>query len=63
MRIALESNCPHCGSWNLRRSRQTGLLTHVLRGFTLKPYRCRSCFRRFFGPRAAPANRQCAAAS
>jgi len=55
MKITLESNCPRCGSRNIRRSRHDSVLVRTLRYCLLDPYRCRSCFRRFFRPRVAVA--------
>jgi len=43
--MAEERKCPHCGSFEVIRSRRR-LLEHLL--FVLKPFRCRSCHFRFF---------------
>jgi len=52
MTINLESNCPRRSSKDVQRSRQASALNAILRPLLLNPYGCRSCFRRFFAPRA-----------
>jgi hypothetical protein len=39
--------CPRCGWHNTRPSHTKSLLDTVLRTFSLRPYRCRSCGNRF----------------
>jgi DNA-directed RNA polymerase subunit M/transcription elongation factor TFIIS len=39
--------CPRCGWHNTRPSHTKGILDSVLRTFSLRPYRCRSCGNRF----------------
>ena len=41
--------CPHCGDWDTRLSRQRKLLDYFLMAFLFWPYRCRTCYRRFWG--------------
>jgi len=53
VRITFETNCPCCGSRDIRKSRRTGPWIALLRQLLLDLYRCRSCFRRFFRPRIA----------
>jgi transposase-like protein len=42
--------CPKCGSTDVRRSKNEGILAGVLRMFGRWPFRCRSCRTRFFRP-------------
>src|SRR6185312_9227659 len=49
---AMKWNCPKCGSRDTRRSRRSGMVTRLLRRFSMSRYRCRSCRNRFF--RIAP---------
>jgi DNA-directed RNA polymerase subunit M/transcription elongation factor TFIIS len=39
--------CPRCGWRNTRPSYSKNILDSVLRTFSLRPYRCRSCGNRF----------------
>ena len=39
--------CPNCGWRNTRPSHTRTLLDTVLRTFSMRPYRCRSCGNRF----------------
>ena len=39
--------CPRCGWHNTRPSHTKHILDSVLRTFSLRPYRCRSCGNRF----------------
>jgi hypothetical protein len=40
--------CPKCGSMDIRGSQTQHTLDFLLRSFSLKPYRCRSCRKRFY---------------
>jgi hypothetical protein len=40
--------CPHCGSTNIRRSRNIGMWAAIQRIFGRWPFRCRSCRRKFY---------------
>ncbi len=40
--------CPKCGSVDIRRSQTRRTLDFLLRTFSLCPYRCRSCRKRFY---------------
>ena len=40
-------SCPRCGWHNTRPSHTRSILDPVLRMFSLRPYRCRSCGNRF----------------
>jgi ribosomal protein L37AE/L43A len=51
VKIALENQCPVCGSRDIRPSRKTGLLTVVLHRLSLDIDRCRQCHHRFLLPR------------
>jgi len=42
--------CLKCGSSDIRRSKRHGLLEWVLKRFFLVPWRCMSCYSRFFRP-------------
>jgi uncharacterized protein with PIN domain len=47
----LEGNkhlCPKCGSRDIRGSQSERVLDSLLKSFSLKPYRCRSCRKRFY---------------
>ena len=44
--------CPKCGSPDVRRSNNAGVVTALLRGLGRWPFRCRSCRARFY--RAMP---------
>ena len=46
--------CPRCGWHNTRPSHTKNILDSVLRTFSLRPYRCRSCGNRFRVIRRAP---------
>jgi transposase len=39
--------CPRCGWHNTRPSYSTGMLDSLLRTFSLRAFRCRSCGNRF----------------
>ena len=46
----IHSLCPHCGSGEVNVTRWTGLVERcVLYLWGLCPYRCRGCYRRFYG--------------
>jgi len=47
-------NCPKCGSPDVRRSHDHGVLAGLLRIVGRWPYRCRSCRSRFY--RSGPAS-------
>lgn len=51
VKIALDHQCPVCGSRDLRQSRRTGLLTAVLRRLSIEIGRCRQCHHHFLLPR------------
>ena len=40
--------CPRCGSTDIRVSQTQRTLDFLLKSFSLKPYRCRSCRKRFY---------------
>ena len=40
--------CPKCGSTDIRVSQSHKTLDDLLRSFSLKPFRCRSCRKRFY---------------
>jgi hypothetical protein len=40
--------CPNCGSTDIRGSQTHHMLDFLLKSFSLKPYRCRSCRKRFY---------------
>ena len=40
--------CPKCGSTDIRASQTHRTLDHLLKGFSLRPWRCRSCRKRFY---------------
>jgi transposase-like protein len=40
--------CPKCGGHDVRRSSNKRVADDFMRLFSLKPFRCRSCRRRFF---------------
>jgi len=40
--------CPRCGSTDIRGSQTPHMLDFLLNSFSLKPYRCRSCRKRFY---------------
>jgi len=44
----MDLTCPRCASKDVRRSRQTGLLALVLKQFSLDPFRCRNCRKKFY---------------
>jgi ribosomal protein L37AE/L43A len=46
--------CPKCGSSDVRRSNQEGLLVSVNSMMGRWPFRCRSCRNRFFRHANAP---------
>jgi hypothetical protein len=48
--------CPNCGWRNTRPSHQKTILDTVLRTFSFRPYRCRSCGNRFRVMRRAAHN-------
>ncbi len=43
-----ERQCPHCGSYDVKRSRRGGLLQIPLRLLLLRRYRCMECWNSFF---------------
>jgi hypothetical protein len=45
--------CPNCGSVDVRMSQSHRTLDSLLQSFSLRPYRCRSCRKRFY--KRAPA--------
>ena len=40
--------CPKCGSTDIRGSQTHRTLDYLLKTFSLRPYRCRSCRKRFY---------------
>jgi len=40
--------CPKCGSTDIRASQTHRTLDNLLRSFSLRPHRCRSCRKRFY---------------
>jgi hypothetical protein len=40
--------CPKCGSTDIRGSQTHHTLDFLLKSFSLKPHRCRSCRKRFY---------------
>lgn len=40
--------CPGCGSTDIRVSQTHRMLDFLLKSFSLKPHRCRSCRKRFY---------------
>jgi DNA-directed RNA polymerase subunit RPC12/RpoP len=46
--------CPQCGYHNTRLSHNRGMLDSMLRRFSLRAFRCRSCGSRFRATRRAP---------
>ena len=40
--------CPKCGSTDIRGSQTHRAIDFLLKSFSLKPYRCRSCRKRFY---------------
>ena len=40
--------CPKCGSTDIRGSQTHRMLDFLLKSFSLKPHRCRSCRKRFY---------------
>ena len=46
--------CPECGWHNTRLSHTRGMLDSVLRGLSLRAFRCRSCGNRFRAFRRSP---------
>jgi transposase-like protein len=46
--------CPHCGSSTVRRSRRRGLRDRVASWLSRWPYRCESCYFRFWADRRQP---------
>jgi len=47
--INKESLCPNCGSRDFRHSIIAGKVDRIRLFFSIHPYRCRGCTRRFFG--------------
>jgi hypothetical protein len=45
--------CPKCGSTDIRGSQTQRMLDFLLKSFSLKPHRCRSCRKRFYLRRPA----------
>jgi len=50
--------CPKCGSTDIRGSQSHRMLDFLLKSFSRRPYRCRSCRKRFYlrRPEVDPAN-------
>jgi hypothetical protein len=46
--------CPRCGWHNTRLSHTRGMLDSILRRFSLRAFRCRSCRNRFRAIRRTP---------
>jgi DNA-directed RNA polymerase subunit RPC12/RpoP len=44
----MELHCPRCLSKDVRKSRQSSVLAVMFRWFSMNPYRCRNCRKRFF---------------
>ena len=44
-----ERQCPHCGGYDVVRSRRGSLLQPFLFFLLLRPYRCLECYKRFYG--------------
>lgn len=44
----MRPSCPNCGWSNTRPSFRAGILDLILAALLLKPFRCKSCNRRFF---------------
>ena len=40
--------CPKCGSTDIRGSQSHRTMDFLLKSFSLRPYRCRSCRKRFY---------------
>ena len=40
--------CPKCGSTDIRMSQTHKTLDFLLKSFSLRPHRCRSCRKRFY---------------
>ena len=40
--------CPSCGSTDIRGSQTHRMLDFLLKSFSLRPHRCRSCRKRFY---------------
>lgn len=40
--------CPKCGSTDIRMSQTHRTLDFLLKSFSLRPHRCRSCRKRFY---------------
>ena len=40
--------CPKCGSTDIRASQSHRTMDFLLSSFSLRPYRCRSCRKRFY---------------
>ncbi len=50
VRYQLRRRCPTCGSSQVSRSRRDGWFEWAVLPFlVLRPYRCRSCMRRYWG--------------
>jgi hypothetical protein len=45
--------CPNCGSVDVRMSQSHRTLDFLVQSFSLRPYRCRSCRKRFYKRRPA----------
>jgi predicted RNA-binding Zn-ribbon protein involved in translation (DUF1610 family) len=43
--------CPRCGQHVIRRSHTRGMLERLLKAFRIRPYRCETCYHRFYRPR------------
>ena len=50
IRYQLHRHCPTCGSDHVRRSRRQGLVERIIPPLLmLRPFRCRTCMRRYWG--------------
>jgi hypothetical protein len=55
MEAARKTLCPRCGSSWVCRAYRIGLIErHLLRAFSLSPYRCDRCDRRFYRRSSSP---------
>jgi uncharacterized protein with PIN domain len=46
------ARCPHCGSYNIRRSHSAGMVDKLMRLIGRRAYRCRDCRDRFHATRS-----------
>jgi hypothetical protein len=44
----MKDRCPSCGSYDIRRSSSEGLVAAINNMLGRRPFRCRSCRRRFY---------------